>query len=249
MPNFGKQVLTVLEEIKGAGTFVSSGAQPFLIPGLGVRGIGEIGFPISVTQIKALIKIAHQAPFGKGSKTVLDKTVRSAWEVDAGQIKFANKEWGKFVEGIVRQIKPSLGLEEYSVSANLYKLLLYQKGDFFLPHKDSEKEQGMFGTLIIGLPSNHTGGELVVRFDGCEETIDFSDPISRYHIPFAAFYADCEHEIRPITSGYRVCLVYNLVQNKGNSKIQLQRLGDQVKKLTAIMKASEEDHIFPKLCC
>lgn len=247
MPNFGKQVLTVLEEIKGAGTFVSSGAQPFLIPGLGVRGIGEIGFPISVTQIKALIKIAHQAPFGKGSKTVLDKTVRCAWEVDAGQIKFANKEWGKFVEGIVRQIKPSLGLEEYSVSANLYKLLLYQKGDFFLPHKDSEKEQGMFGTLIIGLPSNHTGGELVVRFDGCEETIDFSDPISRYHIPFAAFYADCEHEIRPITSGYRVCLVYNLVQNKGNSKIQLQRLGDQVKKLTAIMKASEEDQDIPKI--
>ncbi len=31
-------------------------------------------------------------------------------------------------------------------------------------------------------------------------------------IQFAAFYADCEHEVRPVRSGYRVCLVYNLVQ-------------------------------------
>jgi hypothetical protein len=26
-----------------------------------------------------------------------------------------------------------------------------------------------------------------------------------------AFYADCEHQLHPITSGHRVCLVYNLV--------------------------------------
>jgi len=247
MSDFGKQVLTVLGRIKGSGTFVSSGVRPFLFPGLTIRGIDEIGFPINAIQIKAMIKVAHQAPFGRGSKTVLDKTVRSAWEIEASQIKFANKEWGKFVEGIVKQIKPSVGLEGLSISANLYKLLIYQKGDFFLPHEDSEKEKGMFGTLIIGLPSSHTGRELVVRFDGYNETIDFSDPVNQYQIPFAAFYADCEHEIRPITSGYRVCLVYNLILNKGNQKIPLQQLGDPVKKLSAILKASEEDQDIPKI--
>jgi hypothetical protein len=218
MPDFGKQVLTVLREIKGTGSFVSSGTEPFLFPGLRIRGIDEIGFPINATQIKALIKVAHEAPFGKGSKTVLDKKVRSAYEINAGQIKFVNKEWGEFVEGIIQQIKPALGLEGLSVSANHYKLLIYQKGDFFLSHKDSEKEQGMFGTLIIGLPSNHTGGELVVKFDGSQAIIDFSDPVSSYQIPFAAFYADCEHEIRPITSGSRVCLVYNLVTTTTSGK-------------------------------
>ncbi|WPV69295.1 2OG-Fe(II) oxygenase [Chitinophaga sp. LS1] len=247
MANFGKQMLNILGEIKGTGSFVSSGVQPFLFPGLQIRGMDEIGFPINATQIKALINLAHQAPFGKGSKTVLDKAVRSAWEIDAGQIKFVNKEWGGFVEGIVRQIKPAMGLDGLSVSANLYKLLIYQKGDFFLPHKDSEKELGMFGSLIIGLPSSHKGGELVVNFDGCSETIDFSDPVNRYQIPFAAFYADCEHEIRPITSGYRVCLVYNLVQTKGDEKIQPEKLNDQVKKLAALLKASEEDLDIPKI--
>ncbi|WPQ64837.1 hypothetical protein SIO70_08140 [Chitinophaga sancti] len=247
MANFGKQMLNILGEIKGTGSFVSSGVLPFLFPGLQVRGMDEIGFPINATQIKTLIKIAHQAPFGKGSKTVLDKAVRSVWEIDADQIKFVNKKWGGFVDGIVRQITPSMGLDGLSVSANLYKLLIYQKGDFFLPHKDSEKEPGMFGTLIIGLPSKHTGGELVVKFDGCIETIDFSAPVNSYQIPFAAFYADCEHEIRPITSGYRVCLVYNLVQIKGNKKIQPQQLHDQVKKLAALLKASEEERDIPKI--
>lgn len=247
MANFGKQMLNILGEIKGTGSFVSSGVQPFLFPGLQIRGMDEIGFPINATQIKALIKIAHQAPFGKGSETVLDKTVRSVWEIDADQIKFVNKKWGEFVDGIVKQIKPSMGFDGLSVSANLYKLLIYQKGDFFLPHKDSEKEPGMFGTLIIGLPSKHTGGELIVKFDGCIETIDFSDPVNSYQIPFAAFYADCEHEIRPITSGYRVCLVYNLVQIKGNKKVRPQQLNDQVKKLAALLKASEEERDIPKI--
>ncbi len=236
MADFGKQLLTVLNEIKGGGSFACSGIQPFIFPGLQVRNVDEIGFPINAVQIKEMIKVAHQAPFGKGSQTVLDTAVRSAWEIDAGQIKF-NKNWEKFVENVVERVKPDLGLEESSVSAHLYKLLIYKKGDFFVSHKDSEKEPGMFGTLLIGLPAKHTGGELAVRFDGQEEIIDFSDPANQYQIPFAAFYADCEHEIRPVLSGYRVCLVYNLVQSK--RKIQPQSLGNCIEKLVAILKASE----------
>ena len=31
-----------------------------------------------------------------------------------------------------------------------------------------------------------------------------------FRIQYAAFYADCEHEVRPLKKGYRLCLVYNL---------------------------------------
>lgn len=246
MADFGKQILAVLSEIKGNGSFICHGVQSFLFPGMQIRNADEIGFPINTIQIKELIKAAHKAPFGKGSKTVLDTNVRSVWEIDASEIKFNSKDWGKFVAGIVEQIKPDLGLEGFSVSANLYKLLIYEKGDFFVAHKDSEKEPGMFGTLIIGLPSRHTGGELSVRFDGREETIDFSEPASQYQIPFAAFYADCEHEIKPILSGYRVCLVYNLVQH-AKKKVQMNSLGSQINKLAAILQAHEEDLDIPKI--
>ena len=38
-------------------------------------------------------------------------------------------------------------------------------------------------------------------------------------LTFAAFYADCEHEVRPITDGSRVCLTYNLsLAKKGKKK-------------------------------
>jgi hypothetical protein len=247
MTGFSEQLLDVLEEIKGSGSFMSNDIKPFLFSGLEIRGIDEIGFPINALQAKDMIQVAHKAPFGKGSQTVLDDKVRSAWEIDATEIVFTNPEWKQFIESIIEQIKPDLGIENHSVSANLYKLLIYEEGDFFLAHKDSEKEKGMFGTLIIGLPSKHTGGELLVRFDGREEIIDFSEPSSQYEIPYAAFYADCEHEIKPITSGYRVCLVYNLVQTKGKDKIQLSHLDGYVERLTSILKTCEEDKNIPKI--
>jgi hypothetical protein len=35
---------------------------------------------------------------------------------------------------------------------------------------------------------------------------------------WVAFYADCEHELEPVTSGYRVALVYNLIR-KGSTAV------------------------------
>lgn len=247
MSIFKSQLLSVLGEIKGSGSFVTSDSRPFHFPGLEVHGIGEIGFPVNPLEVKEMIKCAHKAPFGKGSETVLDTTVRSAWEIDASEITFNNNDWDKFIAGLVEQIKPGLGIEEHTISASFYKLLIYESGDFFLAHKDSEKEKGMFGTLIVGLPGKHTGGELIVKFDNKTETIDFSGPCSAYKIPFAAFYADCEHEIKPITSGYRVCLIYNLVQDKGKEKIELHQLGGFTERLSAILKAGEDEPDIPKI--
>jgi hypothetical protein len=39
---------------------------------------------------------------------------------------------------------------------------------------------------------------------------------------YAAFYADCCHEVKPVTSGYRICLVYNLIQEQPGKKIILE---------------------------
>ena len=40
--------------------------------------------------------------------------------------------------------------------------------------------------------------------------IEFGGKDSEFTTQYAAFYADCQHEITPVTVGYRVCLVYNL---------------------------------------
>lgn len=88
---------------------------------------------------------------------------------------------------------------------------MYAKGGFFLSHRDTEKAPGMFGTLVVALPSAHEGGDLVIRHGGVERVVGLAgdEPSG---VAWAAFYADCEHKVKPVTKGYRVCLVYNLIE-------------------------------------
>ncbi|HEY5392491.1 MAG TPA: hypothetical protein VIJ57_10280, partial [Hanamia sp.] len=158
MNHLKEDILNCLKDLKGSGKFISVHTMEFQFPGLEVDGVGEVAYPINEAQAKALIQAAHKAPFGKGSETIVDKNVRSAWEIDAEKLTFNGNRWAKLLDKILKNIKPDLGLEDYTLSAHLYKMLIYETGDFFLPHKDSEKEKGMFGTLVIGLPSKHTGG-------------------------------------------------------------------------------------------
>jgi hypothetical protein len=50
-----------------------------------------------------------------------------------------------------------LGVGE-PVTAEFYKMLVYDAGSFFVEHRDTEKVPGMFATLAIVLPSAHSGG-------------------------------------------------------------------------------------------
>lgn len=105
-------------------------------------------------------------------------------------------------------------LIKYVLKAKIYKLLVYKQGGHFLKHQDTEKEKRMFGTLVVQLPSLHTGGELVV-YDSTKrfkKVIDFGQKTGKnqYMIHFAAHYADLEHELLEVKSGYRIALVYSL---------------------------------------
>ncbi|CAN0055249.1 unnamed protein product, partial [Ectocarpus fasciculatus] len=129
----------------------------------------------------------------------------------------------------------------------------YESGGHFRPHKDTEKEAGMFGTLVVQLPTaaGHKGGSLIVRHRGKQRVFAWEDPDGSYArrlgggaatavagtvagapaasadgfgegmastppsslpVRCAAFYGDCEHELQTVTSGVRLCLLYNLVR-------------------------------------
>ncbi len=90
-------------------------------------------------------------------------------------------------------------------------MLVYGKGQFFVPHQDSDKDDAMVGTLVVSLPSAHTGGELAVEH--CGESVTYR--ASKEHLSFVAFYADCRHEVKPVKSGHRVTLTLNLLADGG----------------------------------
>jgi hypothetical protein len=209
-----QEIIDILQEIDAPGTFAVGGScdGKLIMPGLVVDGVGPIGLPLSTSQAKDLVNRCEQAPFGRGAKTIVDKSVRDTFQLAPEFFQITNPTWKKDLDTITNSVCQDLGVQaNLKVEARLYKLLLYEEGSFFAPHRDSEKEEGMFGTLVIVLPSQFTGGELVVKHKGETETFK-QEGSSSFGSQYAAFYADCKHELKKVTSGHRLCIVYNLVK-------------------------------------
>ena len=181
------------------------------MPTVKVDGVGILSFPVPRFQVEQLLEHATRAPYGRGTRTVVDTGMRRVWQVAAPKVSVGGQSWRRSFETILSTVARGLGCEGANVTAELYKLLVYDPGGLFKPHRDTEKSAGMFGTLVVVLPSEHSGGDLVIRHAGRETTVTLSGG-DFAELGFAAFYADCEHEIRPITAGHRICLVYNLLQ-------------------------------------
>ncbi|KDQ15312.1 hypothetical protein BOTBODRAFT_187419 [Botryobasidium botryosum FD-172 SS1] len=174
--------------------------------------IGTVDLPLSEAAAKQIITHSKQAPFGMGERTLVDKDVRDTWEMDSGFVQFDNPEWNSFVAKLVEEVCAGLGVNFYASRprAELYKLLLYETGSHFLPHQDTEKVDGMFATMIVILPSAYTGGAAHLSHADLSTTID-SSAGSLSSTSVMAWYTDVTHEIKPVTSGYRLALSYNLI--------------------------------------
>ncbi len=216
--DIAEQMIEQLEKIDRPTTVCSFGDRPVTLPGMEVDGIGPIGLPLGNAQAKELIQQCQQAPYGKGTKTLVDIGVRRVWELDPAKFQLTNPQWDAFIDSIVKEIRSELGLQNLELNAHLYKLLVYEKGGFFLPHKDGEKLDGMVATLVVALPAVHAGGELVVSHEGKSQVISMTGAATGREVSYAAFYADCEHEVRKVTSGYRLCLTYNVTLARSKKK-------------------------------
>jgi predicted 2-oxoglutarate/Fe(II)-dependent dioxygenase YbiX len=229
-------VLKALQKIKRPGTFVTSGAIDPCFLGLEITEVGMVGLPLSENQAQAIIEHCYQAPYGRGEETIVDTDVRRTWQMEPQNIHIHNPQWQLIMRDLVAQIAEQLGLGKSSVSHHLYKMLMYESGDFFTSHRDTEKIDNMFATLLIALPSEHEGGELLVRHGGQEEMIYFGGENKHYQIQYAAFYADCKHEVKPVTHGYRCCLVYNLALENTRRQPMAPDNNSHVEQLSKVLK-------------
>jgi hypothetical protein len=212
----------LIQNIEPLGSFVHHQSNltnlPPLTPHVSFDGIGRFGFPIANLLVDALIAKSTKAPYGKLDKTLLNTEVRDAWQIDATMVTVGGGDaWTLYFKKAVRDHCFHLGISKerfnrLGIQASLYKMLIYEEGGHFLTHRDTEKEVNMFGTLILQLPTSEgfTGGDFTVTHQGVTRTFDLSAG-SDNQLAMVSFYADCEHELHPITSGKRVCLVYNLV--------------------------------------
>lgn len=123
-------------------------------PTLYLEGLGHVGLPLSTRDASAIKSKAKQAPFGMGERTVIDKSVRDTWEMDATQVpnphfgngnayrstrktrqvRFDNPAWDTFLKGVVKEVCAALGVDfaESKPRCDLYKLLLYETGSQYV---------------------------------------------------------------------------------------------------------------------
>ncbi|MCY4543572.1 MAG: 2OG-Fe(II) oxygenase [Rhodobacteraceae bacterium] len=184
------------------------------MPRLEVDGVGMLSFPVPEVQVRELIKVAERAPFGRGLETIVDSSVRDCWQIGPDRIHLSGGAWAETFAAILVRAAIGLGCPLERIEEQFYKMLVYGPGGFFATHRDSEKAPGMVATLTIALPIAGEGGELIVRHND-QEIITDMNVEEPSELAFAAFYADCPHEIRPVQSGHRLTLIYNLFLRSG----------------------------------
>ncbi|KAG8627450.1 hypothetical protein KVT40_004933 [Elsinoe batatas] len=203
------------------GTFAHSArVVQYPNPGLHVEGVGLISLPL--TDASGLK--------GCGGASA---TVRKTWEVDGGEVTFQNPAWEEWVGAVVLpDVLEGLGVGEgVEVDARLYKLLLYDEGGLFRAHEDTEKEEGMFGTLVICLPGVHTNGDVRLTHNETE-IVWSSSKDSAFGVSYGAWYADVIHEIERVTSGHRLVLTYNLINMSGDEELSAETVEESNSQLT-----------------
>jgi hypothetical protein len=213
-----RNVGELLAGIKATGTFATRRTSPADGLRLEVKGVGRIAWPITEATARRLCAVARPARYGLKDRTQLDARIRDTWEIPKGRSTIDRPRWAQTLRPMLDRIRRDLGLPEGArLRASLHNMLVYEPGQFFVSHQDSEKADDMIGTLVVILPSAFTGGAIVLEHH--DERATFRG--SGGKLTFIAFYADCRHQVRPVTKGFRVVLTFNLTVDGDTSTAAL----------------------------
>jgi hypothetical protein len=204
-----KEISAAIEAIGARAEFAVEQSLAANVLELRVRGVGRVAVPVTEGIAAKLIAAARPAPFGVRDETRHDERVRSTWEIRADQVA-VGAAFDRALAPKLATVGRRLGLAGGgALRPVLDKLLVYGPGQFFAPHQDSERGDGMLATLVVVLPSRRAGGRLVVSHKGKRRIFEAAPDPSALHL--VAFYADCRHEVQRVTQGYRISLTYHLL--------------------------------------
>lgn len=231
------QVQAALDAIHMEGTFAARLRCPAKDLAIEVSGVGALRFPLAAATARKLSSVARPAPFGLRERTLHDPNIRDTGEIKRSLVKIDGRCWKPVLQAQLALIQRRLGLPaEGRLDAVFDKLLVYGPGQFFAPHKDSERSDDMIGTLTVELPSVYTGGAIVVAHGGQRKEFRRS-PGSGKELMLLAFYADCTHEARPVKSGWRVVLTYELRYQRESVSKRLARPSSAISPLSGSIAA------------
>ncbi|KAF2117341.1 hypothetical protein BDV96DRAFT_611764 [Lophiotrema nucula] len=204
--------------------------------------LSKLSFPVNMNDdisnanLLKLVKDCQPASFGYKGADVLDESYRKAIKLDRSVFSI---DFCPYESGIVDTIA-----QMPAAQAELYKLNIYAApSGFFKAHVDTPRSNTQFGSLVVSLPCDYQGGQLIVRH--AQHTVSFdwgastANNTSATAMNWAAFYSDCEHEVLGVTEGYRVTLTYNLYCAAGSGDLTGNSPAMDVKLLPLYAKVKE----------
>ncbi|RXW15356.1 hypothetical protein EST38_g10498 [Candolleomyces aberdarensis] len=198
-------------------------------PALSIEGVGTTRLPLSEQDAKLIISSNSGSSQPQKEHMDVDEDSTASMEVleiGPAKIKFDNPEWEEFVKEVASTTvwEGLVGRPCASKSqCGLKKLLLYPAGSSSSPCTDkSGTETKTFVTMTFILPCPFEGGEVHVAHGGLERVISVSND-SKLSTSVSAWYQDVRHEVKPILSGYRLALVYEVIYTESRASLADRR--------------------------
>jgi len=129
-----KSLVKSLKSVDRPGKYAGGGKISMPLPGISLTSQPDsvLGLPLCECHVKKLVEVASRAPFGRGTETIVDTSVRCTWQLDPSQFVITNPDWKEGMQAVLSQVKDDLGCGgRRKVDCELYKLLLYEPGGFF----------------------------------------------------------------------------------------------------------------------
>ncbi|KAI1465620.1 uncharacterized protein F4812DRAFT_461312 [Daldinia caldariorum] len=223
-PFQNSDLLEAFESIRKKNSVASMIRLGDFNPEIFVKDVGMIDNPLSETQAKQLIAKSRQAPSEEDQEIVENTPGPKIWELPLDQFEIRAPIWQSHLNKVLGYIAKKLDVAS-PIYTEFYKMLLYEPGATSKTSNYNENVPGMFGRLVISLPSPYEGGDVVVKYCGASKTL----PTSQHHMACAFWYvlyywitesyglnnflvkvSDASYEVLSIESGYHWVLVYNL---------------------------------------
>jgi hypothetical protein len=223
-PETTKHVATLAARAMDLDAIFACGGDAKLPAPLALRGptgkrlvIDEHVVSRSASAEKQLRAWCAPAAFGHGAETRTDPRVRDGHQLYARDGALAVEGLDEALAAILGRVRESLCPFEASPPvASLHSLNVYRRGGHFVAHKDTPRDPGVFGTLVVCLPLPFSGGRLIVEQES-RTTYDWEFPSytprrseEALRVRWAAFFGDVDHRIETVTSGCRATLTYEL---------------------------------------
>lgn len=171
-----------------------------VLPGLTVEGVGTVSLPLREEMAGKLVTHGHQQR-------------RQTWIFPVYQVEIKNPEWNVGIQTLCTVSAERLGYKGAVLLPVLSKVMLCGPGGQVETHQEPWVERCV-ATLEIQLPSEYTGGALVVcKADGknqCQYDFDRVNSTASFRPHYVVHAVGTSCTLEEVTSGYRLVITYSL---------------------------------------